>query len=483
MNLYAAGTVLLLCTLSSVAASSQQVAPELDSERGTANASVRLAPSIQLSYTSGPHEFHLRGSSTEVVHQVLGAFAITAVANLAGSAPIRFDTEAIDYPVAADLLRLATDTLIVPLDSNHVLVVPDSKENREHLLRMATEVLYLPALSATEMQDVVNLAKSVFDVRQVSLQPASNTVLVRATENTLLALNQILVDLWGGQSQIALDISLYQTERSRTVSVGLQLPQSSTLFNVDSELDAAIKENQSAVNEIVSSGLASADDTVAIVAILVEEGLVTGVLSDPFALFGGGISETGMTFGTLTANLSLSASETRELQHALIRAAENEPATLKVGSRYPIETASYTGAYYTSSGKVSSSTTPEISYQDIGLNLKVTPRPESGGRIHLAIEMNLQSLEGQSINGLPVLTSRSLTTQTALREGAAAVLSSVLTKSATGSLDQVPGLAGAGTNQSGQDSVSELAIVITPHLLRKKHEQASSPVLMLPVHD
>ena len=473
------GALLLLCILSTSGARAQQ-----GSQRETANATVRLAPSIQLSYTSGQHEFHLRGRSTDLVRQVLGAFAIIAVSyNLNDERSLRFDTEAIDYPLAAELLRLATGTLMVPLDPTHVFVVPDKKENRENLLRLATESLYLPALSTTELQDVVNMAKNIFDVRQVSLQPGLNTILVRATESTLLAFNELLVDLWGGQSQIALDISLFETDTSRTVSLGVQLPQSSTVFNVDSELDAAIKENQSAVNEIVSSGLASAGDTVGIVAILVEEGLVTGVLSEPFAPFGGGISETGMTFGTLTANASLGSSDTRELQHALIKVAENEPAMLKVGSRYPIETSSYTGAYYTASGKVSSSTTPQISYQDIGLNLKVTPRPEGGGRMHLTIEMSLQSLAGQSINGLPVLTSRSLTTQTAVREGAGAMLSSVLTKSASGALDHLPGLDGAGTNRSGQDSVSELAIVITPHLLRRKHEQACSPVLMLPVHD
>jgi hypothetical protein len=97
--------------------------------------------------------------------------------------------------------------------------------------------------------------------------------------------------------------------------------------------------------------------------------------------------------------------------------------------------------------------------------------------------MSVQSLTGQSINGLPVLTSRSLATQTAVREGAGAMLSSVLTKSASGGLDQLPGLDGTGTNKSGQDSVSELAIVITPYLLRRKHEQACSPILMLPIHD
>jgi general secretion pathway protein D len=455
-----------------------------DKGRGTENATVRIATYIQLAYASGEKSFHLRGSSAELTRQVLGAFGIVAiVADRDGEPAFRFDIDDVDYPAAADLIRLATASLFVALDPTHVFVVKDTKEHRETLQRMITEVLYLPALSANELQDAGNIAKNIFEAKQVTVQPASSTLTVRAAESTLRALNDTLIDLLGGQDQIAVDMRLLETDQSRTIDAGLQLPQSSTVFNVDSEAQSVLNSNSSAVSEIISSGLASSGDTLAILAILAEEGLLTGVLSEPFAVFGGGITETGITFGTVTANLELDSSDSRLLDQSLVKVQENEPATLTIGSRYPIETSSYTGSYYTSSGKVSSSTTPEVQYQDIGFSLKVTPRTEGGHRIHLAIDMKVQALEGSSLNGIPVLTDRSLTTQAAVPEGASAILTSYVSKSGSGTLDQLPGLSGATTNNSGQTSASQLVVVVTPYWVRKGHHDSVGPLALMPVHD
>jgi len=452
--------------------------------RGTENATVRTAASIQLAYSSGEKSFHLRIPGPELTRQVLGAFGITAIMADNGDEPmIRFDTDDVDYPAAADLIRLATGNLFVALDPTHVFVVKDTKEHRETLQRMLTEVLYLPALSATELQDAGNIAKDIFDAKQVTVQPAAATLTVRATESTLRALNDTLIDLLGGQDQIAVDMRLLETNKSRTINAGLQLPQSSTAFNVDSEAQSALNSNSSAVSEIISSGLATSGDTLAILAILAEEGLLTGVLSGPFAVFGGGITETGITFGTVTANLDLDSSDSRLLDQSLVKVQENEPATLTIGSRYPIETSSYTGSYYTSTGKVASSTTPEVQYQDIGFSLKVTPSTQGGHRIHLAIDMKVQALEGSSLNGIPVLTNRSLTTQAAVPEGASAVLTSYVSKSRSGTLDQFPGLSGATTNDSGQTSESQLVVVVTPYWVRKGHHDSVGPLALMPVHD
>jgi len=206
-------------------------------------------------------------------------------------------------------------------------------------------------------------------------------------------------------------------------------------------------------------------------------------LSGPFAVFGGGITETGITFGTVTASLDLDSSDSRLLGQSLVKVQENEQATLNIGSRYPIETSSYTGSYYTSAGKVASSTTPEVQYQDIGFSLKVTPSTEGGHRIHLAIDMKVQALEGSSLNGIPVLTNRSLTTQAAMPEGASAVLTSYVSKSRSGTLDQFPGLSGATTNDSGQTSESQLVVVVTPYWVRKGHHDSVGPLALMPVHD
>jgi general secretion pathway protein D len=444
---------------------------------------VKLPAAVQLAFTPGSHAFHLRGSSAEVIRAVLNSYALTAIASdELGHGQIRFDCEEVDYETAADLVRLATGTLFVPLDSTRVLVVMDTKENRAALQRQLTETLYLPALTSTEMNEVVNIARTIFDLKKASMHPGQATLVVRAPASTLEALNRTLAGLLDGHSQILMDLSLFEVDKTMTENIGIQLPQSSTIFNVDTELDQAIKSNQSAVDEIVSSGEASANDTEAILAILEEEGLVTGVLTEPFAVFGGGLTLTGITFGTVTGNLALNSSDARSLDHAELRVQDNEAAVLKSGSRYPIETSSYTASTVFSASNVSSTTTPQIQYEDLGFALKVTPMVMGAGRVRMSLDLKIEALAGSSLNGIPVLTNRSLTTQLTVPANVATTLVAYRSRQRSGTLDGIPGLNG-GTNTDADDDVSELVAVITPHIMRRSHTASATSVILLPIHD
>ena len=82
------------------------------------------------------------------------------------------------------------------------------------------------------------------------------------------------------------------------------------------------------MQQIISSGLASAGDYAAIAAILIASGEVTGsVLSQPFATFGNGLTLTGLATGGLTGNLSFNAADTRSLDQLQIRLDDNAEGT------------------------------------------------------------------------------------------------------------------------------------------------------------
>jgi general secretion pathway protein D len=58
----------------------------------------------------------------------------------------------------------------------------------------------------------------------------------------------ILLD---GKSEVLLDVKIYEVENTRTRLVGVQLPQTTTLFNVPSELNSVISGNSSLVQQII----------------------------------------------------------------------------------------------------------------------------------------------------------------------------------------------------------------------------------------
>ena len=83
---------------------------------------------------------------------------------------------------------------------------------------------------------------------------------MRAPVGNLVALNKTLADLLDGKSEVLLDVKIYQVDKTRTGIVGVQLPQTTTVFNVTSELNGVIASNSSLVQQIISSGLANAGD-------------------------------------------------------------------------------------------------------------------------------------------------------------------------------------------------------------------------------
>jgi general secretion pathway protein D len=469
------------------------------------------APPIELTPKPGMQSFHFRGTEQEVLRRVLTGYGITMVDDGSlGTKTIRFDVDDVDFAQAAHILSLTTDSFMVPLDPVRVMVAKESKENHDKYDRLSVETVRLPGLTQTEFTDVSNVAKNVLGIQNAVVNPGAGTLTVRAPASSLAALNRTLADLLDGKSEILLDVKIYEVENTKTRVTGVQLPQTTTLFNVTSELNSVLSQNASLVQQIISSGLANAGDYAAIAAILIASGEVTGsILTQPFATFGNGLSLTGLAPGGLTGNLTLNVADTRSLNHVQLRLDDNAEGTIKSGTRYPITTSSYSsiaasgvsipgitsaglssvlsGLGVSASSLATAQPIPQVQYQDLGLTLTATPRIDRNDDVVLKLDLKIQGLEGDLLNGLPVLTNRSYTANIRLRSGASALVVGDLSRqesnavSGTPGLSELPGFTSLSTTTKEFD-VANLAILVTPHILRRRHNDLVGPLIPLPRH-
>lgn len=452
-----------------------------------------VGESPALEASNKPQSFQLKLDRRSLIQQVYKAYGIDATLDQSVTAnQARFDADNLSFHQAQNLLGMVTDTFSVPIDAHRVLVVRDTRENRLQFVRQETENLYLSGLSQAELTDVSNIAKNVFAAPQVAVEANMATVTVRAPATTLDAFNATVRELLNARSQVMLDVQIFQLAHTNERNTGVQLPQQVTAFNVYAEEQSILNANQALVQEIISSGLAAPGDTLAILGILLASGQVSSSLfSNGIALFGGGLTLSGVSPGPVKFNLSLDSSETRELDAVELRLADGQDETIMSGSRYPILSASYSGlatsganipgltAAGTSSGLSSllsslSGTTsqiPQVQYQDLGLTLKATPKVMRSGDVALTLDMKLASLSGSFANGNPILNNRAYSGVVTLKEGEGAILMSELDKQESLALSGTPGLAEIpGMNNITQKDVqrdySALLIVLTPHLLR-----------------
>lgn len=115
---------------------------------------------------------------------------------------------------------------------------------------------------------------------------------------------------------------------------------------------------------------------------------------------------------------------------------------------------------------------PGSSYEDIGLKVKAKPRIHPGGDVTLELSFEIRSLSGSAINGIPIISNRTMEQTVRLKENETTLISGVVDRQEMNAITGWPGLAqipGARTlagNPNVNTSNTELLIIITPRLLR-----------------
>lgn len=429
--------------------------------------------------------FHLWMAQRQLIPQVLGAYGIRAsIDQSVGGRIVPFDIADVDFPDALRLVELATGSFAVALDGRDALVMADTRENRSKYQPLLAETISFPGFNNLELSEMESIARNVLGIQHAVMHPSQGTITLRAPESDLSALNKVYAQLMKGRSEVLLDVRVFEVDRSKQTDVGVVLPSSATLFNVRSEVNSILANNASLVQEIISSGEAAAGDWQKIIAILIASGALSGtVFNSAFVAFGGGLTETGVEWNSVAANMLLNSSEVKSLNQIQLRVEDQAEAVFRVGERYPIMTAAY--SVYSGAGTSSSQTTPQVQYTDLGLTLKAKPFVEGTGEITLHLDLQLDSLAGFSLNDLPVLTNRQYSGVVTVRPGNSALLVSAISREDSLEITGVPGLSdipgfGDATNRNNTTDSTELVVLITPHIVRTADRTAFGPMRILP---
>ena len=125
------------------------------------------------------------------------------------------------------------------------------------------------------------------------------------------------------------------------------------------------------------------------------------------------------------------------------------------------------------SGSIAQTPYPGAEYEDIGVKVKATPTLHPNDDVTLQLEFEIRALAGSSINGIPIITNRTISQTVRIKEEMPTIISGLLDNEETRTLTGLPGFAnlpgGVGyffgqRNNTAQDT--EMLIMITPHKLR-----------------
>jgi general secretion pathway protein D len=365
---------------------------------------------------------------------------------------IKIELNGVTLEEALEIIALESKTFWRPVTPNTIFVAADNPAKRKDLEQSVIKTFYMSNLSQpTELQDVVNALRQILEVSRIQPLPSQGALVVRGTPDQIALAEKLVEDLDKSKPEVIVDVAIMQISRDKAHTLGISPPTSASV---------TLQPNINTTTTSVTTPTSQPSTT---------NGISLNALGNLNA------TDFQVTISQATATALFSDSHTKLVQNPQIRSVDGQKASLKIGEKIPIAT----GSFQPGIGGVGINplVNTQFQYQDVGVNIDVTPKIHSNGEVTLKIEMDISSQTGTaSIGGItqPIIGQKKISNEVRLKEGEVNLLGGMLESQDTRSLTGIPGLAQIPIlkylfGQTATDhSETETVFVMIPHVVRSR---------------
>lgn len=391
----------------------------------------KVLPPPALEGSSALKSFNLRGDAKRLFEEVFKAYGLEAVfdTDYQAGAPVLFRIENIGWQDALRDLENVTGSFIVPVSRKVALVAKDTTQKRTELEPVISVVIPFPEpLSPQEVQEAARAVQSTFDMTKMGIDNGRRLVLFRDRVSRLRPAIELFKELMVHRGQIMSQVELLSVNEDSSLSLGMTL-QGSFPFTYVGDL-SPFQYTPVYAN------------------------------SGGYGTFGGG--RTRFAMGITGADLfaSMSRGQTKSLMKIDLLGVDGQAGQLHVGDRYPIITSRYSDSSGSTSGY---GTAPNITFEDLGIVLKITPHMHGTESVTLEVEAEFKALAGSSLNDIPVISERKFAMKTRVKYSETAVIAGLSRETLTQSWSGLPLLALIPAFRDNEKSMERTQILLTIH--------------------
>ena len=429
-------------------------------------------PPLEVAASREPKSLDLKGTSTEVIEQAAAAFGVRAVFEEGfPSMPIRLEARDLDFGTAMLIAGRLTKSFWRPLDRQTILFLRDSPDRRKQYEPQQLKSFLLPeSLTPDQMNEIVRMVREIAGTQRTALDTGSRILTLRDISARLRVAEEIIRSVERPPAEVILEVLLLEVDRQKASELGVIPPEQARILSVGQL--APGQDLTSLLQQLFAAGIDISGLTPEQLAALLASGVLQGVSIPPLIAFGGGKTVFFATLPGASASLRNLVSVTRDARRAILRAQDGRVARLHVGDRFPIILASFTSIFFTPDiikailGGSFVPPIPAVKYEDLGLKLEATPYVHAGGEVTLRLKYELRSLTGVSLNGVPVLSNRTVEQQIRMRDGESVVMAGIVSEQALQSREGTPGASPILGKRTTSQVETELILSVTPHIVR-----------------
>ena len=343
------------------------------------------------------------------------------------------------------------------------MVIPDTqpkrKENEEEVLK----TFYLSnTVTPQDLTEILTGLRALFDLRRVQQLNSQNAIIIRATPDVLKLVGKVLDDIDKAKPEVVVQVEVLEARSDRLRVLGIQPGQT-----------ASIAINPNATTTTGGSITTGGGGTVSGTPSTTTNNITLNTLAHLNS------SDYVVTLPNFTANAVLTDTFTKIIQNPELRSVDGQQAKLKIGDRIPIATGSFQAGVGVggvgSAGLVNPLVNTQFQYQDVGVNIDMTPRVHPNHDVSLKIKIEVSSVTGTStIGGIsqPIISQRVVENDIRLGDGEAYILGGLIQRTDTKTLNGWPGLAKIPvirylfSSDSVDHQEDEVLIMLIPHIVR-----------------
>jgi general secretion pathway protein D len=379
-----------------------------------------------------PASLVFRDASVRDVYTVIARFA---------NVNIVFDPMFRDDRITIDLSNVTLDQALAAVSSatrtfykvtaqRTITVVPDTAAKRREYEEEVVRTFYL---SNADLKETIDMLRIVVDARRIAPLTANNALTIKDTPERVAAAGRIIQAIDKARPEVVIDVELLEVNRTRLLEYGLQFASPGS-----PGINGAVDANASNLTLEKLTNLTQSDI----------------ILTNLPALY---------------YRLMKSDSNTRTLANPQLRTSEGVAAQARFGEQIPVPVTTFAPI---ATGGVAQQPITSFQYQNIGVNIDITPRTHHDDDVSLALKVVVTSQLGTGFGGLPTFGNREITTSIRLRDGETNLLAGLIRDDERLLMEGIPGLSDVPVvgrlfaRNRKETTQTDVVMTLTPHIIR-----------------